>query len=73
MLFSLWPQLQRAAAGHEGRPSSFPEDATHVFKHELRLRLTLATTEVAATYNGPDARLDPQGLDGMLAWLAAHA
>ncbi|MGH2514633.1 MAG: alpha/beta hydrolase family protein [Ktedonobacterales bacterium] len=65
--------LQRAAAGHEGVTFLFPEDANHVLKQELRSRSELAAAEVMARYNAPDARLDPQALASMLAWLAAHA
>ncbi len=64
--------LQRAAAGHENVTFLFPENANHVLKQELRPRSELAQAEVIASYNGPDARLDPQTLTAILDWLAAH-
>ncbi len=65
--------LQRAAAGHEKVTFLFPENANHVLKQELRPRSELVPAEIAESYNGPDARLDPQALASILEWLAAHA
>jgi pimeloyl-ACP methyl ester carboxylesterase len=65
--------LQRAAAGHADVTFLFPEHANHVLKHEQKPRSELVPAEVAATYNAPDAVLDPQVLAGILEWLAAHA
>ena len=64
--------LQRAAAGHENVTFFFPENANHVLKQELRPRSELTQAEVMQSYNGPDARLDPQTLTDILDWLAAH-
>lgn len=65
--------LQRAAEGQGDVTFLFPEEANHVLKHEPRPRSELMLPEVAARYNAPDARLDPQALASMLEWLAAHA
>ena len=65
--------LQRAAAGHGDVTFLFPENANHVLKQELRPREALVPAEIAESYNGPDTRLDPQALDSILEWLAAHA
>jgi pimeloyl-ACP methyl ester carboxylesterase len=35
--------------------------------------LRQVATEIAESYNGPDARLDPQAMHDILEWLAAHA
>jgi pimeloyl-ACP methyl ester carboxylesterase len=65
--------LQRAAAGHEDVTFLFPENANHVLKQELRPRSALVQADVLPSYNGPDARLDPQTLTDILEWLAAHS
>ena len=65
--------LQRAAAGRADVTFLFPEYANHVLKHEPRPRAELAAAEIMESYNGPDARLDPEVQSGILAWLAAHA
>jgi alpha-beta hydrolase superfamily lysophospholipase len=64
--------LQRAAGGRENVTFLFPENANHVLKHEARPRAGLATAALAESYNGPDARLDPEALAAILAWLAAR-
>ncbi len=64
--------LRRAAAGREGVDFVFPEAANHLLKQEPRPRQGLAAPEVAAAYNAPDARLDPETVDTILGWLAAH-
>ena len=64
--------LRRAAAGREGVDFVFPEAANHLLKQEPRPRQKLAAPEVAAAYNAPDARLDPETVDTILGWLAAH-
>jgi pimeloyl-ACP methyl ester carboxylesterase len=66
-------KLVLAAAGYEEVTFLFPENANHVLKQELRLRSELVPAEVTQSYNGPDTRLDPQALVGILEWLAAHA
>jgi dienelactone hydrolase len=57
----------RAVAG-SNVTFAFPPYANHVLKHETR-----TTAEVVATpgngYNAPDAKLDPEALDTVLAWL----
>jgi dienelactone hydrolase len=64
--------LQRAAAGRQDVSFLFPEDANHVFKYEPRPRAGLATAAALDNYNGPAARLDPQALTSICAWLTAH-
>jgi alpha-beta hydrolase superfamily lysophospholipase len=64
--------LRRAAVGRADVTFLFPEDANHILKHEPRPRSELALPEVVARYNAPDARLDPDALAAILAWLAAH-
>jgi len=65
--------LKLAAAGHEEVTFLFPENANHVLKEELRPRSELVPAEITESYNGPGTRLDPQALDSILEWLAAHA
>ncbi len=65
--------LQRAAAGHANVAFLFPDHANHVLKQDLRPLSELAAAEVMAQYNAPDARLDPDSLASVLAWLAAHS
>lgn len=65
--------LRRATEGREDITILFPENANHVLKHEPRPRSELAAAEVVGGYNSPDARLDPETLEGILGWLAAHA
>jgi alpha-beta hydrolase superfamily lysophospholipase len=65
--------LQRAAAGHADVTFLFPENANHVLKEELRPRAELTAATIAESYNGPETRLDPQALAGILEWLATHA
>ena len=65
-------KLQLAAEGHANVSFLFPENANHVLKQELRPRSELVAAEVLESYNGPDARLDPQAMNGILKWLAAH-
>lgn len=64
--------LKLAAAGHENVTFLFPENANHILKQELRPRSELVAAEILASYNGPDTRLDPQAMDDILKWLAAH-
>jgi uncharacterized protein len=64
--------LKLAAAGQENVTFIFPENANHVLKQELRPRSELVAAEIAASYNGPDTRLDPQAMDDILKWLATH-
>jgi hypothetical protein len=65
--------LQRAVTGRDDVTFLFPENANHVLNEESRPRSKLALAEVMEQYNGPDSRLDPQAMDSILAWLAAHA
>ena len=65
--------LQAAAAGLADATFLFPEHADHVLKHEPRPRASLAAADVVARYNGPEARLDPEALDGILRWLESRA
>jgi uncharacterized protein len=64
--------LERAAAGHGNVTFLFPENANHVLKYEPRPRSALMQPEAVLRYNAPDARLDPESLAGILAWLAAQ-
>jgi uncharacterized protein len=64
--------LQRAATGHENVTFLFPENANHVLKFESRPRAELAQPEAMPRYNAPDAKLDPEALSSIVAWLTAH-
>ena len=64
--------LQRAAAGHESVTFLFPENTNHVLKFESRPRGELAQPEAVPRYNAPDAKLDPDAMSSIVAWLAAH-
>lgn len=63
--------LQKAALGHDNITFSFPENANHILKHEPRPRSDLTAPEVTASYNAPDARLDPDALAEILKWLTS--
>jgi uncharacterized protein len=59
----------------EGRPqmtAAFPENANHVLKHEPQDRSDLAAGEVMARYNAADARLDPETVETIVAWLRSR-
>jgi len=64
--------LQRAATGHENVTFLFPENANHVLKFESRPRGDLAQPEAMPRYNAPDAKLDPDAMSSIVAWLTAH-
>jgi hypothetical protein len=64
--------LERAAAGRADVSVLFPEDANHVLKYEPRPRAELASAEVAAGYNAPDAYLDPDAMSSIQKWLLEH-
>jgi pimeloyl-ACP methyl ester carboxylesterase len=64
--------LQRAATGHENVTFLFPENVNHVLKFESRPRAELAQPEAVPRYNAPDAKLDPDAMAGIVAWLTAH-
>ena len=64
--------LQRAAAGLADATFLFPEHANHVLKHEPAAA-DGGAVPAAARYNSPEARLDPEALDGIRRWLTAHA
>lgn len=64
--------LQRAATGHENVTFLFPENANHVLKFESRPRAELAQPEAMPRYNAPDAKLDPDAMSSIVAWLTAH-
>jgi len=64
--------LQRAATGHENVTFLFPENANHVLKFESRPRAELAQPEAVPRYNAPDAKLDPDAMSSIAAWLTAH-
>lgn len=51
----------------------FPENANHVLKQELRPRAELVPAKITQSYNGPETRLDPPALAGMLEWLASRS
>lgn len=65
-------RLRAAAAGRDVT-SLFPEDANHVMKHEPTPLAELTPAAAVARYNGRDAVLDAEALDGILDWLEAHA
>jgi len=57
----VWSDLPVRWSGSIARQSRWP-----------RPRAELVLPEVAARYNAPDTRLDPQALAEVLDWLAAH-
>ena len=63
--------LQDVAAAMDNVTFSFPPNANHVFKEDLR-----TTAEIAAApgsgYNEPGTRLDPDALDILYSWLAGR-
>jgi uncharacterized protein len=63
--------LEQAAAGHTNVTFVYPPDANHVLKHEARPRAELNAAD-AATYNAPEALLDPGVLAAICDWLAGH-
>ncbi|MFI6044444.1 hypothetical protein ACIA8C_22645 [Nocardia sp. NPDC051321] len=50
----------------------FPDDANHVLKHEPRPRSELVQAQVMVGYNADDARLDPEVVAAIVAWLQAR-
>lgn len=60
--------LQEAAAGKANVTFAFPANANHVFKEDTR-----TPAEVVASagdgYNAPGARLDPESVETIIAWL----
>jgi pimeloyl-ACP methyl ester carboxylesterase len=64
--------LQRAAAGHDVT-FLFPENANHVLKEELGSPSEITLPNAMPRYNAPDARLDPEAMASIVAWLAAHS
>jgi pimeloyl-ACP methyl ester carboxylesterase len=65
--------LRRAAAANADVTFSFPDNANHVLKYEPAARNDLVPGEVAAAYNGADARLDDDVQTRILDWLSAHS
>jgi pimeloyl-ACP methyl ester carboxylesterase len=65
--------LQEAAAGRANITFLFPENANHVMKQEIRPRQELNGPQIVASYNGPDAKLDPEAMASITEWLANHA
>jgi alpha-beta hydrolase superfamily lysophospholipase len=63
-------RLQAAVAGRGEIQFAFPGNANHVLKHEPRPRATLDPADVAARYNAPDQKLDPEVVNTILQWLA---
>jgi pimeloyl-ACP methyl ester carboxylesterase len=64
--------LERAAAGRNEVTFHYPEHANHVLKFEPRPRADLSGANVLQSYNGPDARLDPESLAIITEWLRAR-
>ena len=64
--------LQRAATGSIDVTFVFPENANHVLKFEPRPRGDLHLPQVTSAYNSPDAALDPEALEAILAWMKTH-
>jgi uncharacterized protein len=64
--------LQRAALGHANVTFLFPENANHVLKYESKPRSELAQPEALPRYNAPDAKLDPDAMSSILAWLTSQ-
>jgi pimeloyl-ACP methyl ester carboxylesterase len=64
--------LEQAAEGRSDITFLFPEDANHVLKHEPLPRAELEQGEVASKYNAPDATLDTETVNAIVAWLRAR-
>lgn len=64
--------LEQAAEGRSDITFLFPEDANHVLKHEPLPRADLHQAEVASKYNAPDATLDIEAVNAIVAWLRAR-
>jgi hypothetical protein len=64
--------LQRAAMGKANVTFFFPENTNHVLKYESKARSELAQPEALPRYNAPDARLDPEAMAAIVAWLTSH-
>ncbi|HEY7020196.1 MAG TPA: alpha/beta fold hydrolase [Ktedonobacterales bacterium] len=65
--------LQRAAAGRDDVTFLFPENANHVLKYEPKPRSEVTMPDAMPRYNAPDAKLDPDAMASVVAWLTAHA
>jgi hypothetical protein len=44
-----------------------------VLKHESRARSQLTAAQTLSSYNGPDAKLDPDAIRSIVEWLAVRA
>jgi hypothetical protein len=64
--------LKQAAEGRSDITFLFPEDANHVLKHEPLSRAELQQAEVMSKYNAPDATLDTETVNAIVAWLRAR-
>lgn len=51
---------------------AYAENANHVLKHEPRPLSELTPTDIMASYNGDNARLDDQAVEIILSWLKAQ-
>jgi uncharacterized protein len=60
--------LRRAA--RDNVTFAFPENANHVLKHEPRPYAELTQAEALPAYNAPDAVLDAEAVEVILAWLS---
>lgn len=61
--------LQEAAAGMTNVSFSFPANANHVFKEDLRTPAEIAASP-GSGFNEPGTRLDPASLATILSWLS---
>ncbi len=65
--------LEEASRGRSNVTFYYPENASHVLKHESRPREELAAATAIAAYNAPEAELDSDTAKTILAWLGRHS
>jgi len=65
--------LEEASRSRSNVTFYYPENASHVLKHEPRPRGELAAATAIAAYNTPESRLDAETLQAILDWLRRHS
>ena len=64
--------FESIARDHVNIEIVYPENASHVLKHEPRPRTELTAAEVMKSYGADDTVLDTETVEAMTAWLGAH-
>jgi len=65
--------LEEASQGKSNVTFYYPENASHVLKHEPRPREELTAATAITAYNLPEAQLDAETMQTILEWLGRHS